>query len=199
MPSPLTTLVLASSSPRRRTLLEQAGLTLIIEAPSVDEGDLPGEPVREFALRIARKKAVAIAVRHPGRVVLAADTAVALGRHLFGKPRDVDDALRMLGLLSGQEHQVVTGIYAMGPQGPREAVVTTRVRFRPIPEAQARWYVATGEPFDKAGAYAIQDRGGMFVESIEGSYSNVVGLPLAESLELVAGAGLRLPWEGQAR
>jgi septum formation protein len=165
MHRPKNTLVLASSSPRRQMLLAQAGLQLVIDAPCVDEGDLPGEPPREFVLRVARKKALAVSPRHPGMVVLAADTAVVLGRHLFGKPRDAEDALRMLRLLSGKEHQVVTGVCAVGPGGPQEAVVVTRVRFAPVSEAQARWYVATGEPFDKAGAYAIQERGGMFVGS----------------------------------
>ncbi len=191
------TLVLASSSPRRKLLLAQAGLVLVVDAPRVDEGDLPGETARDFVLRVARKKAHAVSPRHPGRVVLAADTAVVLGRHLFGKPRGAEDALRMLRSLSGEEHQVITGVCALGPGGQHEAAVATRVRFAPVSEAQARWYVATGEPSDKAGGYAIQERGGMLVESIEGSFSNVVGLPLAETLVLVSKAGLLLPWEAE--
>jgi septum formation protein len=194
MPDP-SRLVLASGSPRRQSLLGQLGIPLLVAPPRVDESDLPGELPRAFVARVARKKGLAVVSAHPGAVVLAADTAVVLGDRLFGKPRDAADALRMLRLLSGQRHEVVTGVFAAGPGGAHEAVVATSVCFRQISEAEARWYVGTGEPMDKAGAYAIQDRGGIFVAAIEGSYSNVVGLPLAESLSLLERAGLVLPWE----
>jgi septum formation protein len=189
-------LVLASSSPRRRALLAQLGIDLQIVSPQVDEADLPGEPPDEFVLRVSKKKGVAVAASHPGQVVLAADTAVVLGPMLLGKPRGAEDAVRMLLQLSGREHQVLTGVWAGGPGGEHHLAVSTSVRFRRLSEAEARWYVATGEPMDKAGAYAIQERGGMFVERIDGSYSNVVGLPIVESLALLTRAGLALPWEG---
>jgi septum formation protein len=188
-------LVLASSSPRRRQLLEQLGLRLLVAPSQVDEAELPGEPMRAYVARVARAKGIAVAAARPGEVVLAADTSVGLDGRLFGKPRDAEDAVRMLRELGGRTHEVVTGVFAAGPGGVYETVVVTRVRFRPVGEAEAAWYVATGEPMDKAGGYGIQDRGGMFVEAIEGSYSNVVGLPLAETLPLLARAGLRLPWE----
>jgi septum formation protein len=192
--SPATSLVLASSSPRRRQLLSQLGIPLTIDAPRVDERALSGEQAPDFARRVARLKGEAIAPAHPEEVVLAADTAVAIEGELFGKPRDAADALRMLRELSGREHQVVTGVVAIGPAGQHQQIVSTRVRMRVISEREAVWYVGTGEPMDKAGAYAIQERGGMFVTSIEGSFSNVVGLPLVETLALLAKAGLELPF-----
>lgn len=190
-------LILASTSPRRRELIEQLGLTPHIVAPNVDEAELPGEGPRAFAQRIARKKGLAVAGSHPEAVVLAADTCVVLGDRLFNKPRDAEDAVATLLRLSSGTHEVLTGVFAAGPGGQHERLVATSVRFRRIREEEARWYVATGEPMDKAGAYAIQGRGGMFVEAITGSYSNVVGLPLVETVELLEAAGLIFPWSGE--
>jgi septum formation protein len=195
--SGIKSLVLASGSPRRLALLSQLAIPLVVDPADVKEERLPGEEPGEYVARIACKKAKTVAARHAGAVVLGADTAVVLGERLFGKPRGEEDALRMLGLLSGQRHEVLTGICAIGPKGARQATVSTSVRFKSIADAEACWYVSTGEPMDKAGAYAIQGRGGMFVASIEGSYSNVVGLPLVEALELLASAGLEMPWEAQ--
>ncbi|MBI5547582.1 MAG: septum formation inhibitor Maf [Deltaproteobacteria bacterium] len=188
------TLVLASGSPRRRALLGQMGIPLQVEPPDVDEGDLPGERPMDFVTRVARKKGLAVLQAHPGRIVLAADTAVVLEGRLFGKPADFAHAKQMLRELAGRVHEVVTGVFVAGPLAERSLAVTTRVRFRALSEEEIGWYVATSEPMDKAGAYAIQERGGAFVESIEGSTSNVVGLPLAESLELLESVGLELPW-----
>lgn len=188
------TLILASGSPRRRQLLGQLGIPLQVEPPDVDEIDLPGEGAESYVLRVARKKGQAIAVTRPGRVVLAADTAVVVDGRLFGKPGSEAQARQMLGELSGRGHEVVTGVFAAGPEGEAALAVTTRVRFRSLSAEEIAWYVSTGEPMDKAGGYAIQDRGGAFVAAIEGSYSNVVGLPLAESLALLERAGLELPW-----
>jgi septum formation protein len=129
--------------------------------------------------------------------VLGADTAVVLGDEVLGKPADLADARRMLRALSGTAHEVLTAVVVRqtAPARELEAVVSTRVRFAPLGEAEIDWYVATGEPLDKAGAYAIQGAGGAFVLSVEGSVSNVVGLPLAETAALLRQAGLRLPWE----
>ena len=195
MDSRPSTLVLASGSPRRRELLAQLGIALQVAPSAVAEGGRPGEGARAYVARIAEEKARAVAAQRPGAVVLGADTEVVLDGRVFGKPRDPADARAMLGALAGREHEVLSGVFAIGPGGAHGTVVSTRVRFRPIAPAEAAWYVATGEPMDKAGAYGIQGRGGIFVEAIEGSYSNVVGLPLAETLALLARVGLRLPWE----
>jgi nucleoside triphosphate pyrophosphatase len=191
-------LVLASQSPRRRELLEQMGLAFEVRPAHADETVLPGEAPRAYVLRVARAKARAV----EGDLVLAADTAVVLGDEVLGKPEGPDDARRMLRALSGTRHAVLTAVClrrtsgAAGAGVELEAVVRTAVTFAPLSAAQIDWYVRTGEPLDKAGAYAIQGAGGAFVLAVEGSVSNVVGLPLAETAALLAQAGLRLPWEG---
>jgi len=187
-------LVLASQSPRRRELLAQLGVALEVRPADADESVLPGEPPHEYVLRVAREKARAVA----GPVVLAADTAVVLGREVLGKPRDAEDARRMLRALSATSHEVLTAVCVRRTQPALavelDVVVTTRVRFARLGDAEIDWYVSTGEPLDKAGAYAIQGAGGAFVLGVEGSVSNVVGLPLAETAELLARAGFPLPW-----
>jgi septum formation protein len=192
----MATLTLASQSPRRRELLAGLGIALDVRPAQTDESVLPGEGPRDYVARVAREKARAVA----GEVVLAADTSVVLGRRILGKPRDVDDAAEMLRALSGAAHEVLTAVCVRrnGPGLPieREALVATAVRFRPLTEAEIAWYVATGEPLDKAGAYALQGAGGVLVESVEGSVSGVVGLPLVESVALLAEAGFPLPWSG---
>jgi septum formation protein len=191
-------LVLASQSPRRRELLEQLGVPHEVRPASTDESVLPGEPARAYVQRVAREKARAV----PGELVLAADTAVVLRGEVLGKPRDAEDARRMLAALSGTAHEVLTGVCVRWGTGEGavelEAVVSTAVRFAPLRAAEIAWYVATGEPLDKAGAYAIQGAGGAFVLGVEGSVSNVVGLPLAETAELLRRAGLPLPWDAGA-
>lgn len=188
-------LVLASQSPRRRELLLQLGLAPEVRPANTDESVLPGEPPRAYVLRVAREKARAV----PGEVVLAADTAVVLDGEVLGKPLDAADARRMLRALSGTRHEVITGVCvrlgADGPGAELEAVVSTEVVFARLSDRAVEWYVATGEPLDKAGAYAIQGAGGAFVAEVRGSVSNVVGLPLVETAELLARAGLPLPWE----
>jgi len=191
-------LVLASQSPRRRELLESLGLSVEVRGAGADESVRPGERPEAYVRRLAVDKARAVDAA-PGEIVLAADTAVVLSGEVLGKPRDDGEARRMLRALSGADHAVLTGVCARrGAPGPAEVtkVVSTTVRFAPLGEAQISWYVATGEPRDKAGAYAIQGRGGALVRAVEGSVSNVVGLPLEETLALLAGLGLRLPWEG---
>ena len=188
-------LVLASQSPRRRELLAGLGLALDVRPANTDEAVRSGERPRDYVLRVAREKARAVG----GEVVLAADTAVVAGGEILGKPRDAGDAGRMLRALSGARHQVLTAVCvrrnAPGPARERDVVVCTEVRFRPLTDRDIAWYVATGEPLDKAGAYALQGLGGALVEGVEGSVSGVVGLPLAESLALLSELGYPLPWE----
>jgi septum formation protein len=188
-------LVLASQSPRRRELLEQLGFALEVRPAHTNEALLAGEPAQDYVLRVAREKARSV----PGDVVLAADTAVVLAGEVLGKPRDAADAGRMLAALSGTAHEVLTGVCVRRTAIRIEAsaVVATTVRFARLSPAQIAWYVATREPLDKAGAYAIQGAGGAFIEGVEGSVSNVVGLPLAETAELLRRAGFPLPWESR--
>ena len=181
-------LVLASSSPRRRRLLEGMGLRFSSVPPDIDETPRPGEVPRAYVERLAREKAAAV-VADEGDVVIAADTTVACDGEILGKPVDPADAGRMLLLLSDRTHDVHTGV-AVRPGGRISTrVVTTFVTMVPIGEADIAWYVGTGEPLDKAGAYALQGAGGLLVRSIEGSSSSVVGLPLAELAELLAASG----------
>lgn len=194
-------LLLASGSPRRRELLAQLGLPFTVEAADVDETPLPGEAPRPYVARLAQAKAAAVAARRPGTLVLAADTTVVRDGTILGKPVDDAEALRMLSSLVGRTHQVLTAVALAGLRtgstggAPALHVEETRVHLRQATPAELAWYVATGEPRDKAGAYAIQGRGGFLVDRIEGSYSNVVGLPLAETVELLAAADFPLPWD----
>jgi septum formation protein len=180
-------LVLASASPRRRELLAAAGIPVIVHAAEVDETPHPGEEARAYVLRLAEAKARAAAAGAPRAdlPLLAADTTVVLDGELLGKPADDAEAASMLRRLSGRIHEVWTGLCLLWPaaaQGERPLVLAadcTRVWFVPLEEAEIAAYVASGEPQGKAGAYAIQGRAGQFIPRIEGSYSNVVGLPLA--------------------
>jgi septum formation protein len=170
-------LVLASSSPRRRELLSGLGLRFTVRASEIDETLLPGEAPDAYVLRLAREKARAAG--RPGELVLAADTSVIIEGEILGKPRDGADAERMLRLLSGREHEVLTGVAVLDATGRLAAgVERTVVRVAPLSAEEIAWYVATGEPRDKAGAYAIQGLGALFVEAVTGNYSNVVGLPV---------------------
>ena len=183
-------LVLASASPRRRDLLAAAGFAFDVEPAEVDETRRPDEPATTYVARVAREKAASVAVRHPERPVLAADTAVVVGDAVLGKPADPADATRMIELLSGRVHQVVTGLaLALGGQVFAE-VEQTAVWLSKLSADEIRWYVASGEPMDKAGAYAIQGLASRFIPRIEGSYSNVVGLPVATLLQILRRAGL---------
>ena len=186
-------LTLASRSPRRREMLERLGLRLELRPADTDESPLPDEPAGEYVRRVAREKARAVA----GETVLAADTAVVVDGSILGKPLDAEDARRMLRALSGRTHEVMTGVCAA--RAGREAVlaVTTEVRFARLGEEVIAWYVATGAPLDKAGAYAVQGAGGALVEEVRGSVSNVVGLPLAETLSLLARLGFAAPWSAR--
>ncbi|MHB1843316.1 MAG: Maf family protein [Deltaproteobacteria bacterium] len=192
MPPPL---VLASGSPRRVELLSLLGLPFEQLRPDVDEAARAGETVAALVERLAVDKARAGLGQGPGATVVAADTLVSLdGTHAFGKPADGEDARRQLRLLSGREHEVYTGLCVATAARALSQVVVTRVRMRPLSEAELDWYVGTGEPMDKAGSYAIQGRAALFVRSIEGSYTNVVGLPLTELAAMLAEMGVSLPW-----
>ena len=185
-------LVLASASPRRRELLAGLGLTPLVRPVDVDETPLPGEPARDCVLRLARAKAAAVV--GPGELVLAADTLVVLDGEILGKPAGDEEARAMLGRLAGRDHLVMTGVAVRDGDGGREAAAleTTRVSIAPLDGRRIGAYVATGEPMDKAGAYAIQGLGAVFVDRIDGNYTNVVGLPLPLTLRLFAELGFDL-------
>lgn len=181
-------LLLCSASPRRREFLERLGIAFEQTPSHIDEIRREGEAPLSYVLRMAVEKAAACA--RPEALSLAADTIVVLGGEVLGKPRDPSHARRMLGQLSGNEHVVITAVCV----GERAVAVATKVKFARLSEAQVRWLAESGEGDDKAGAYAVQGLAGAFVERIEGSISNVVGLPLSETLQLLAEAGVKLPW-----
>jgi septum formation protein len=172
-------LILASSSPRRAELLRAAGLPFLQIPANVDETIAEGEGPERAVLRLARDKALSVSSLYPEDIVLGADTLVVLEGHPLGKPRDVEDAAEMLRRLSGQTHEVLTGICVCHRGGQLASFERTRVRMASLDDKDIRWYVDSGEPLDKAGAYAIQGLASRFVESLEGSYSNVVGLPVS--------------------
>jgi len=184
-------LILASASPRRRDILIALGLEFEILAADVDETRQPGETPEAMVVRLAADKAAALD-RVPGRIVIGADTAVVLGDTILGKPRDEADALDMLRQLSGRRHRVLTGVAVLSTEAAHAALSVTEVDFREISRDEAQNYWQSGEPRGKAGAYAIQGRGGVFVERLEGSYSGVVGLPVFETASLLQRAGLDL-------
>jgi septum formation protein len=183
-------LVLASASARRRELLTAAGLSFVVDPADIDERRRPHEPPEDYAQRVAEDKVEVGRRRHPADVVLAADTIVLVDDQLLGKPATPDEAAAMLGQISGRAHDVLTGVAIVWPGGKRSRVERTRVWFAPLSAEQIRWYVASGEPMDKAGAYAIQGLASRFVTRIEGSYSNVVGLPVAAVVQFLAQTGL---------
>ncbi len=177
-----TEIVLASASPRRAELLESAGIRFVVVPGHIDETPFPNELPAAHVLRLAGEKAREVAGREPGRFFIGADTVVVCDGEIMGKPRDDNDAIRMLRKLSGVVHEVITG-FAVLDRGQGTAVsraVTTRVIFKPLADVEIAAYVATGCPRDKAGAYAIQGGAAYMVERIDGSYTNVVGLPLCE-------------------
>jgi septum formation protein len=188
-------LILASASPRRRELLGALQIPFTVLPSRADES-LPehGSPAAAIE-RVAMAKAEEVAGRTPpGHWVLAADTAVVVDNRTLGKPADRADALAMLAALAGRVHQVITAVALLGPETREVFSVCTEVRFRRLSREQLEWYAALDEPYDKAGAYAIQGQGAFLVETIDGSYTNVVGLPMAEVVERLEAAGLT-PWQ----
>lgn len=184
-------LVLASASPRRAELLASAGFSFTVQPAGVDESPRTGEPPRQYVERIAHAKAHAVAGKYqvPGTWILGADTTVVLDGELLGKPTGHDDAVRMLRKLSGAVHEVLTGVILVAADRDEREVVCSRVRFRPLSADEIEWYVASGEPEGKAGAYAIQGRAARFIDYLEGSWSNVVGLPVATVYQMLKRAG----------
>lgn len=180
-------LILASSSPRRRELLLSMGLKFEVVKAEVDE-ELAGAP-ETVVQQLAKRKAAEAARHFPDEYVLGADTLVAIDGHALGKPRDLDDAARMLRLLSGRWHQVHTGVCLMVQGREYTLCETTQVRFEELEETDIKRYCASGEPLGKAGAYAIQGMAGMYIPEIKGCYSNVVGLPTAQVLGLLKQSG----------
>jgi len=177
---PPDVLVLASASPRRAELLRAAGIRFEVVTADVDERQHSGEDAESYVRRLAAAKATRVAAAHPGRAVLGADTTVVVDGDVLGKPADAAEAATMLARLSGRSHLVLTGVCLIDPTGHADASVAfTTVEFRPLLADEIEGYVATGEPMDKAGAYAIQGGAGPFVTRIEGAHDNVVGLPVA--------------------
>ena len=184
-----TPLILASASPRRRELLGLTGLSFTVDAPDVDESCTL--PPREAVKELSRRKALAAAALHPGCVILAADTLVSVDEQALGKPRDAEDAFRMLHSLSGRWHQVYTGVSVVDAKGKLhcEADVTD-VHFEPMTDDAIRRYIATKEPMDKAGAYAVQGIAGLWIDELRGSHTNVIGLPMALTRRMLEACGL---------
>lgn len=190
-----TSVILASSSPRRAFFLKALGIRFRRVVPDVDETRRAGESPRRYVRRLALEKALAVARKHPRAWVVAGDTTVVIDGSLLGKPRNAAEARRMLRKLGGRTHRVLSGVALVRGDCDSEkaAVSSTRVTFRALSDDEIRWYVRTGEPLDKAGAYGVQEKGGVLVARIEGSYSNVVGFPLEKFYELWKAAGLQLP------
>lgn len=178
-------IVLASASPRRRELLCQLGLSFEVCPADIDETPGPGEPAGDLVARLARDKARAVAAAAPGATVIGADTLVTCGGEVFGKPAGEAQGVGMLARLSGRVHEVLSAVCVTSLVGEDVELVASEVRFRDIDEAERHAYWATGEPADKAGGYAIQGLGAMFVEHLSGSYSAVMGLPLFETARLL--------------
>jgi septum formation protein len=187
-----TKLILASASPRRAEILENAGYAFTVVSSAIDETPIPGETAEVMVQRLADAKAELVAARSVGpAIVIAADTAVLIGTQVLGKPRTTEDARQMLQLLSGMTHSVITGVSLVRlPDVERRSFVeATQVHFATLASDEIEEYLATGEPFDKAGGYAIQGRAGRFIPRIEGCYFNVVGLPLARLARELADLG----------
>ena len=186
--------ILASASPRRRELLQSIGLDFEIVPSHIPEIRGEGEAPEEYVARLSREKAAAIAIEHHDRWIIAADTTVLLGEQLLEKPADAGDAQRMLATIAGKTHIVYTGVTLQNAAGGYHdtRVAESEVRMLPLSEREIEWYVATGEPLDKAGAYAVQGIGAMFIDSVHGSYTNVVGLPLALLYQMLKRAGIDL-------
>ena len=183
---------MASRSPRRYELLKQMGLDFDVVPSRVEEGGvLPGESPKEHVLRLSEAKALDVGTQHPDAWVIGADTVVYVDGMVLGKPKNGEEAMEMLRQLSGREHSVLTGfsVNHVGKGKRDQEAVQTSVKVKPLTEDEMKWYVGTGEPFDKAGAYAIQGIGSFMIESIRGSYTNVVGLPVCELIQMLSRLG----------
>jgi len=174
----LPKLVLASGSPRRSEIMNSVGWEFTKDVPDIDESERPAETPEDYVRRLAREKAETIAPSHPGEIVLAADTTVVIESQIVGKPIDLEDARQMLEMLSGNWHEVLTGIAVMKNGATEIGIERTRVKFAQMSKAEVDFLVDKGDPLDKAGAYAVQAQAALFIEGIEGDYWNVVGLPI---------------------
>ncbi len=183
--------ILASASPRRRDLLNLIGIKHEVRPANIDETMRPHEAPARHAERLAREKASVIAVRDPDLITIGADTVVVIKRKVLGKPTDTADAARMLGMLSGREHMVITAVAVARGRKLRSAIEEVRVKFRRLRDDEIEAYIATGEPMDKAGAYGIQGFGATIVERVEGDYFAVMGLPLVRLVGLMRDVGVR--------
>jgi septum formation protein len=181
----LPKLVLASGSPRRSEIMNSVGWEFTKAIPDIDESEREGEDPEAYVLRLAKEKAEAVAASHPGQIVLAADTTVVIDDQIIGKPIDIPDARRMLKMLSGNWHEVLTGIAVVKNGNAEVGLQRTRVKFVEMTEAEIHFLADEGDPLDKAGAYAVQAQAALFIEGIEGDYWNVVGLPISLVYEMV--------------
>jgi septum formation protein len=187
--------ILASASPRRKELMELTGLKYQVIAPNVDEKVYPEESPRDHVQRLAIEKATSVAANNPDDVVLGCDTIVVLnGRNILGKPQNKKDARAMLVQIAGREHTVLSSVAAVWHRKSKQRAVTveSRVRVKQLEEWEINWYLESGEPMDKAGAYAIQGKGAIFIEGIVGSHTSVIGLPLMETVMLLRSFGVSL-------
>ena len=184
--------VLASASPRRRELLSGIGLAFDIDKPDIEESPIRGETASDYVRRLAGEKARTVLQRQSNRLILAADTTVVIDGDILEKPKSKDEGVEMLQRLSGTRHQVMTGVAIINDDRESSFVSTSYVIFRALAEDEILWYWNTGEPRDKAGGYGLQGAGGAFIEAINGSYSNVIGLPLAETVSSLRSFGVKV-------
>ena len=188
----LPKIILASGSPRRSEILESVGWEFTKDVPDIDETELPGELPDVYVQRLARAKAETIAARHQGEIVLGADTTVVIDNQIIGKPVDLSDARRMLTMLSGRWHEVLTGVAVVKNGYSNVGLQRTRVKFVEMSEAEIDFLAEQGDPLDKAGAYAVQAQAALFIEGIEGDYWNVVGLPVSLVYRLMEAIGKKI-------
>ena len=181
----LPAIVLASGSPRRAEIMNSVGWEFTKDVPDIDETELPGELPDVYVQRLAATKAEAVAERHPSGLVLGADTTVVIDEQIIGKPIDIADARRMIGMLAGRWHEVLTGVAVVNAGSVQVGLQRTRVKFAEMSEAEISFLAERGDPLDKAGAYAVQAQAALFIEGIEGDYWNVVGLPISLVYRLI--------------
>lgn len=181
----LPKLVLASGSPRRSEILNSVGWEFTKDVPDIDESERAGETSESYVRRLAKEKGEAVSDKHPAEIVLAADTTVVINDQIIGKPKDLADARRMLVMLSGSWHEVLTGIAVIRNGTAEIGLQRTRVKFAPMSDREIDYLVEEGDPLDKAGAYAVQAQAALFIEAIEGDYWNVVGLPISLVYKMV--------------
>jgi septum formation protein len=184
--------LLSSGSPRRKELLSFLGIDFLVTIPSIPEIQLPGEAPEDFCTRVSREKALEVARKNPDALVIGADTIVVLNGMILGKPRDTSQAREYLMILRNKDHEVYTGYTIMYGSRSKTNLVRTRVHFKQMTDEEISWYISTGEPMDKAGAYAVQGIGSLFIHKIQGSYTNVIGLPLSHLYADLKRFGIRL-------